>query len=136
MEGITLFVSIVVIVFGILQIILFFKLWGMTNDVKKIRKSLPNVSSDLSPAKMEFIIGNTDKAKEMLKKEFVLDVYESYMKIVKENTEVTDPSVMEKEYSIDYDRLKRVYKGRFKDIIDDVDFERYSTFVKAKSVFG
>ena len=132
MEGITLFVSIVIIVFGILQIILFFKLWGMTNDVKKIRKSLP----DLSPAKMEFIIGNTDKAKEMLKKEFVLDVYESYMKIVKENTEVTDPSVMEKEYSIDYDRLKRVYKGRFKDIIDDVDFERYSTFVKAKSVFG
>ena len=136
MEGITLFVSIVIIVFGILQIILFFKLWGMTNDVKKIRKSLPNVSSDLSPAKMEFIIGNTDKAKEMLKKEFVLDVYESYMKIVKETTEVTDPSVMEKEYSIDYDRLKRVYKGRFKDIIDDVDFERYSTFVKAKSVFG
>ena len=136
MEGITLFVSIVIIVFGILQIILFFKLWGMTNDVKKIRKSLPNVSSDLSTAKMEFIIGNTDKAKEMLKKEFVLDVYESYMKIVKENTEVTDPSVMEKEYSIDYDRLKRVYKGRFKDIIDDVDFERYSTFVKAKSVFG
>lgn len=136
MEGITLFVSIVIIVFGILQIILFFKLWGMTNDVKKIRKSLPNVSSDLSPAKMEFIIGNTDKAKEMLKKEFVLDVYESYMKIVKENTEVTDPSVMEKEYSIDYDRLKRAYKGRFKDIIDDVDFERYSTFVKAKSVFG
>ena len=136
MEGITLFVSIVIIVFGILQIILFFKLWGMTNDVKKIRKSLPNVSSDLSPAKMEFISGNTDKAKEMLKKEFVLDVYESYMKIVKENTEVTDPSVMEKEYSIDYDRLKRVYKGRFKDIIDDVDFERYSTFVKAKSVFG
>ena len=136
MEGITLFVSIVIIVFGILQIILFFKLWGMTNDVQKIRKSLPNVSSDLSPAKMEFIIGNTDKAKEMLKKEFVLDVYESYMKIVKENTEVTDPSVMEKEYSIDYDRLKRVYKGRFKDIIDDVDFERYSTFVKAKSVFG
>ena len=40
----TLFVSIVIIVFGILQIILFFKLWGMTNDVKKIRKSLPNVS--------------------------------------------------------------------------------------------
>ena len=39
MEGITLFVSIVIIVFGILQIILFFKLWGMTNDVKKIRKT-------------------------------------------------------------------------------------------------
>ncbi|WP_303013845.1 hypothetical protein [uncultured Bacteroides sp.] len=37
MEGIALFVSIVIIVFGILQIILFFKLWGMTNDIGKIR---------------------------------------------------------------------------------------------------
>ena len=47
MEGITLFVSIVIIVFGILQIILFFKLWGMTNDVKKIRKTIsPNKSED------------------------------------------------------------------------------------------
>ncbi len=47
MEGIALFVSIVIIVFGILQIILFFKLWGMTNDVKKIRKAIsPNKSED------------------------------------------------------------------------------------------
>lgn len=47
MEGITLFVSIVIIVFGILQIILLFKLWGMTNDVKKIRKAIsPNKSED------------------------------------------------------------------------------------------
>lgn len=35
MENITLFVSIVIIVFGALQIVLFFKLWEMTNDVKK-----------------------------------------------------------------------------------------------------
>ena len=47
MKGITLFVSIVIIVFGVLQIILFFKLWGMTNDVKKIRKAIsPNKSED------------------------------------------------------------------------------------------
>lgn len=29
-------VSIIIIVFGILQIILFFKVWGMTNDVKNV----------------------------------------------------------------------------------------------------
>lgn len=29
-------VSIIAIVFGILQIVLFFKIWGMTNDVKNI----------------------------------------------------------------------------------------------------
>lgn len=37
MEGIMLFVSIIIIIFGILQIILFFKVWGMTNDVKKVK---------------------------------------------------------------------------------------------------
>lgn len=30
------FVSLIIIVFGILQIILFFKLWGMTKDVRKL----------------------------------------------------------------------------------------------------
>lgn len=30
-------VSIVIIVFGILQIILFFKLWGMTNDIREMK---------------------------------------------------------------------------------------------------
>lgn len=30
-------VWIIIIVFGILQIILFFKIWGMTNDIEKIR---------------------------------------------------------------------------------------------------
>lgn len=32
------FLSIVLLIFGVLQIILFFKLWIMTNDVKKIKE--------------------------------------------------------------------------------------------------
>lgn len=31
------FLSIVLLVFGVLQIILFFKLWGMTNDVRSLK---------------------------------------------------------------------------------------------------
>ncbi len=31
------FLGIIFIVFGILQIILFFKLWGMTNDIREIK---------------------------------------------------------------------------------------------------
>ena len=31
------FLTIVLLVFGVLQIILFFKVWGMTNDIKEIR---------------------------------------------------------------------------------------------------
>ena len=33
------FMAIVFLVFGILQIILFFKVWGMTNNVKKIKEA-------------------------------------------------------------------------------------------------
>ncbi|MBM6807452.1 hypothetical protein H6A24_13270 [Bacteroides caecicola] len=29
--------SIILLVFGVLQIILFFKLWGMTNDVRSLK---------------------------------------------------------------------------------------------------
>ena len=44
MEGILNFVSIVVIIFGILQIILFFKLWGMTNNISEIKEILKSHS--------------------------------------------------------------------------------------------
>ena len=35
-----LILSIVMLVFGILQIVLFFKVWGMTNDVKSLSKDV------------------------------------------------------------------------------------------------
>ena len=31
------FLTIILLIFGLLQIILFFKEWGMTNDIKEIR---------------------------------------------------------------------------------------------------
>ena len=37
MENILLVTSIIIIMFGILQIILFFKIWEMANDVRKIK---------------------------------------------------------------------------------------------------
>ena len=40
METITIILGLVMLVFGILQIILFFKVWGMTNDVRKITHHL------------------------------------------------------------------------------------------------
>ena len=37
MEGISIFISILAIVWSILCLILFFKIWGMTNNVQEIR---------------------------------------------------------------------------------------------------
>ena len=75
MEGITLFVSIVIIVFGILQIILFFKLWGMTNDVSKIKSNIVKNETAISKDSFDkefyalILSGNKGKAKELLFKE-------------------------------------------------------------------
>lgn len=45
-----IFVSLIMIVFGILQIILFFKLWGMTNDVRRLTEHFCRVKT---PVKQE-----------------------------------------------------------------------------------
>lgn len=42
MNGLLVFISFIVFVFGILEIILFFKIWGMTNRVKNIDLKVPN----------------------------------------------------------------------------------------------
>jgi F0F1-type ATP synthase membrane subunit b/b' len=38
MENFNTFIAFVVIVFGLLQLILFFKIWGMTNNVREIKE--------------------------------------------------------------------------------------------------
>ena len=60
MEG---FLFIVLVVFGILQIILFFKPWGMTNDVADIKDYLLS-KSDNSTAqnRVKDLVKNGQKA--------------------------------------------------------------------------
>lgn len=50
MTGIYAIIGIVMLVFGILQIVLFFKLWGMTNDVGQIKYLLSNLSTQNAAA--------------------------------------------------------------------------------------
>ena len=52
MTGIYAIIGIVMLVFGILQIVLFFKLWGMTNDVGQIKGLLSNLSTQKAAAAM------------------------------------------------------------------------------------
>lgn len=133
MEGITLFVSIVIIVFGILQIILFFKLWGMTNDVKKIKNSLPVSLDGISPAKIEFAIGNKEKAKEMVKREFISDVYKIYREVLA--YEYSQYQQERNHYDKGYKKLEVEYKNRFDYSEECIDFTRFDTLDKAKDFF-
>lgn len=45
MEEMMAFVWIIVFAFGVLQIILFFKLWGMTNDIREIKEKYLNTKN-------------------------------------------------------------------------------------------
>lgn len=44
--------DLVILVVGILQIILFFKIWGMTNDVRALKKKFTLSSVSLSPSEI------------------------------------------------------------------------------------
>jgi hypothetical protein len=52
--------SIVIIVFGVLQIILFFKVWGMTNNVNELRKMYDDRSEKLISA-INRVVGEMQK---------------------------------------------------------------------------
>lgn len=74
------FLSFVLFVFGILQIILFFKLWGMTNDVRLLRKHFIDecqvkINSDAINSDAQYQNGNTIYCKS-LKEEGVIKGYD------------------------------------------------------------
>lgn len=68
MEGTTLFVSIIIIVFGILQIILFFKIWGMTNKVSSIEGML---KSKKHGYEFYMLAGEKEKAYQLIKESLI-----------------------------------------------------------------
>lgn len=64
MEGFLIFIAIV---FGILSLILFFKVWGMCNNVKQLKDHHLKPTEDFN-AKFDFLIkiGEKEKAKDIL----------------------------------------------------------------------
>ena len=69
--------SIVLTIFGILSIILFFKLWGMTNDVKAIKRILENSEeTKKNKTRSKFNIGDQVTAKTYNGVMEIIDIYE------------------------------------------------------------
>lgn len=63
-----LLLSIILLVFAVLQIVLFFKVWGMTNDVKKIKEK--QREPKLGAAKVAYLRGDKDLAHILLDEYF------------------------------------------------------------------
>lgn len=93
MEGMLTFIGWVIIIFGILQIILFFKVWIMTNNVAKISKKMGCGNNKLHSVRATLLTEGADAAKKILLKSIVDDLmnfsenginsgYDSYNQII------------------------------------------------------
>ena len=67
------FLTIVLLIFGVLQIILFFKVWGMTNNIKRIWKKIDN-KDFLSDACIAYIKGNMEEPEKLVNEAFLQEV--------------------------------------------------------------
>lgn len=67
------FLTIVLLIFGVLQIILFFKVWGMTNNIKRIWKKIDN-KDFLSDACIAYIKGNMEETEKLVNEAFLQEV--------------------------------------------------------------
>lgn len=119
MNTITLTVSVIIIVFGILQIILFFKLWGMTNNVKKIADKLNSRISWNDQIQIELLKGDKDKAQELLKEKFFIEVLELYVNEI-----------------IFYDKKYKDITSRYPQLKEVIDFAKYDSYDKIKELLN
>lgn len=120
MENMLLVTSIVIIAFCVLQIILFFKVWGMTNDVRKIRKNI--IGNSLDEAHKQIIIGNKDKA------------FDIYKRLYTEG--LITISELPEDFKYNYPRLVEKYKYELSKLGDEysIDFAKYDKIDKVKKI--
>ena len=59
------------LVFAVLQIILFFKIWGMTNDVKELKNNQRSTSHWSKDFALKITLNQKEQAKEILYKEIL-----------------------------------------------------------------
>ncbi|MBE6260709.1 MAG: hypothetical protein E7107_07780 [Prevotella sp.] len=80
------FVAIITLVAGVLQIILFFKVWGMTNDIRELKKDyfsethLETYYHKAIFARKNLILGKKESVKAMFLKNFLNNLEQNYTK--------------------------------------------------------
>lgn len=122
-------VSITILVFAFLQIILFFKLWGMANNVKKI--SLKQLSfldnKRIEEAQICLLKNESEKVLDLYRQAFFMFVSDLY------NKTLTDGSERKKEYWTEhYAKIVRFFTRRLQNFDNPIDFSVYDTFDKVE----
>lgn len=132
--------SIVMLVFGILQIILFFKLWGMTNNVSYVRKLTEKKLSEeyvlIREAQLCALDGNYECAISNYQKAFQLCVIELYESIVSEYGDRNEYPERDNVYKNRYNTVVSYYEKRINKVHGFLDKEKYESFDKVNAVIS
>lgn len=128
MENMISFVSVVIIIFGILQIILFFKIWGMTNNVQRINNKVGLISgADLELEIRKAVLkGDKKKAEELLFDEFIKDIKKRYEDYDRSNEE--EMNKLKSEYSKYYEQIGSSIPEALQRLNSKADFQKVFTF--------
>lgn len=87
LPGWVTFAGFLMIAWGILEIILFFKIWGMTNDIRALKKDFFHKKTDESYYLMaknlrkNLVLGNIEHVKKTLLTNFMDEIIKSYSKM-------------------------------------------------------
>ena len=137
MENITLFASIAIIVFGVLQIILFFKLWEMTNDVKKISlKHSPSKEDELiDEAQLLCLDGEKENAFKCYKQALFISISELYNNI-SQKYNVALKEDRKEIWESNYPNIVRFFSKRMIPTGFSLNFEEYDSFDKVDKILS
>lgn len=107
MEEFMMFFSVILVAFGILQIILFFKIWGMTNDVKELKNEFMSIPTkwELNKAVLK---GDKHKIAEILFNAMFIRIKKAY------DDTIPDIDGSKKEiFAEQFSTIKKEYKERY-----------------------
>lgn len=107
MEEFMMFFSVILIIFGVLQIILFFKIWGMTNDVKELKNEFISIPSKWALNKA-VLKGDKHKIAEILFNAMFIRLQKAY------DDTIPDIDGSKKEiFAEQISTIKKEYKERY-----------------------
>jgi len=145
-SGFTSFLGFIFVVSGVLQIILFFKVWGMTTDIMLMKYDLKvikqeylketnfNSSEDVSTYLREnLIIGNMDKVKRVLLLEFKYQITSGYNNTLAKAQTVTDKTLTNEEWALN--QSIRPYIEQLQSRFDKID-EKVPNYILHMETFG
>ena len=120
-------IAVILIAWGVLEIILFFKIWGMTNNVKKLKKDKAlDIIDAIDKARYLYFIGDVDGAYDMLNIALYIQLKKVYVSVVGDEAYQEKKNKAIEVFTRYYQGIGREIPERLLNTTED-DFEVFST---------